>query len=840
MNSQAFSLRASALAASALFLTTVSFANERQQEQKIPTPPAPAEADVKSVPVIPPKPAEPEVVGTATPMRLQTPPSQLPVKGVDVGTDQPVLPRIPADVVIHDVDESGELLSGAAEYKARFTTSAVTYYPRFPSAPGHTPLEFRLSDVTVGGQALGFLAGVSPVRTADRIEYLRGTLVEVYEIRPDGMEQKFVFPSLPRSGEIVLRVGLETGLLGEPAEGGGLTFSNEYGRVGYTQAVAVDAAGQRLALATELAGDAIEIRVPAGFADQAVMPLTIDPLVGVVFTVDAPPVAMPDSNADVAHEAGSGNFNIVWERAFNAGDHDVWSQLHTAAGTLVAGSTTTIDFTTTTWINPKVASNNLDNIFFTVAQRGVAPTRQIWGRSRSATTTTVGTQFMVSPTDQSGDKLNPDIGGDPVLVGPTYFFVVWQRIFTAADHDVHGIRVNSVGSATIGTTTVLIENATTNETNPSVSKSDGNAPFATQRWTVVFQRTFNATDEDIYGRQYTWDGVATGATFLIDFSGLNDRFPVASSPLDAASGERDYLVTYQRGSGTANDVQVHLRNAAASLSNVELYSLLSSTPFGGDQIRPECDSDGSQFAVAWCEQFSTSTTDYDTHICQLNGSANALGESEGRVIMGFSTTTETLPRLTSDLSGGAGGNDACFMAAWQDNTGEDIIEGARYCGLDGGPIAGFCFGTAAACPCGNAGGAGRGCANSIFATGALLSATGAADMSNDTLSLNGSGLSGNNALFFQGTAQSGGGAGTIFGDGLRCAAGTVIRLGTEPVTAAGNSTHPGAGDPDISVSGAIPAGGATRYYQIWYRNVAAFCTPNGWNLSNGLTVEWVQ
>jgi len=840
MKSLSLPKHAAALAVASLFLTTASFANERQQELKVPTPPAPADSGLKTTPVIPPKPAEPEVVGAATPVRLQTPASQLPVKGVDAGTDQPVLPRIPADIVIHDVDENGNPLSGGAEYKALFTANGATFYPRFPSAPGHTPLEFRLADVTVGGQALGFLGGVSPVRTADRIEYLRGTLVEVYEIRPDGMEQMFVFPSLPRSGEIVVRVGLETGMLAEPAEAGGFRFSNEYGSVGYTQAVAVDALGRRLALSTELVGDAIEIRVPAEFADQAALPLTIDPVVGAIFTVDAPPVGMPDNNADVAHEDGSGNFNIVWERAFNAGDHDVWSQLHTSTGALVAGSTTTIDFTTTTWINPKVASNNIGNIFFTVAQRGVAPARQIWGRSRSATTTTVGTQFMVSQTDQSGDKLNPDIGGDPVLVGPTYFFVIWERIFSATDRDVHGIRVNSAGTATIGTTTVLIENATSNETNPSVSKSDGNAPFATQRWTVLFQRTFGPTDEDIYGRQYTWDGVAVGATFLVDFSGLNDRFPVASSPLDAASGERDYLATYQRGSGTTNDVQVHLRNGATSLNNVELYSVLSATSFGTDQIRPEADSDGSQFIVVWCEQFGTSTTDYDTHVCQLNGSANVLGQSEGRNTMGFSTSFEQLPRVTSDLSGGAGGNDPCGMAAWQDNTGEDIIEGARYCGLDGGPISGFCFGTAAACPCGNAGGAGRGCANSIFAAGALLATSGAADISNDTLSLNGSGMSGNNALFFQGTAQSGGGLGTVFGDGLRCAAGTVIRLGTEPVNAAGTGTYPGAGDPDISVSGVVPAGGATRYYQVWYRNVAAFCTPNGWNLSNGVAVVWVQ
>jgi hypothetical protein len=71
---------------------------------------------------------------------------------------------------------------------------------------------------------------------------------------------------------------------------------------------------------------------------------------------------------------------------------------------------------------------------------------------------------------------------------------------------------------------------------------------------------------------------------------------------------------------------------------------------------------------------------------------------------------------------------------------------------------------------------------------------------------------------------------------LRCAAGSVIRLGTK-VNAAGQSTFPGAGDPSVSVRGAVPAG-STRTYQVWYRNAAAFCAAETFNLTNGLSVAW--
>jgi hypothetical protein len=92
------------------------------------------------------------------------------------------------------------------------------------------------------------------------------------------------------------------------------------------------------------------------------------------------------------------------------------------------------------------------------------------------------------------------------------------------------------------------------------------------------------------------------------------------------------------------------------------------------------------------------------------------------------------------------------------------------------------------------------------------------------------------ALYFQGTAQSSGGLGSTFGDGLRCAAGTIVRLGTK-TNAAGTSRYPETGDASISVRGLVTTPG-TRTYQVWYRNSASFCTPATFNLSNGVQIAW--
>jgi hypothetical protein len=155
------------------------------------------------------------------------------------------------------------------------------------------------------------------------------------------------------------------------------------------------------------------------------------------------------------------------------------------------------------------------------------------------------------------------------------------------------------------------------------------------------------------------------------------------------------------------------------------------------------------------------------------------------------------------------------------------------------PGSGFCFGdgTGTACPCGNAGVAGHGCASSVNTSGAVLAGSGAPSIGSDSFVLTGSGMPNSSALYFQGGSQAGGGTGLAFGDGLRCAGNPVIRLGTK-LNVGGTSSYPSGGDAHISVKGANSAG-FVRTYQVWYRNAAPFCTPSTFNLSNGFETTWV-
>jgi hypothetical protein len=172
-----------------------------------------------------------------------------------------------------------------------------------------------------------------------------------------------------------------------------------------------------------------------------------------------------------------------------------------------------------------------------------------------------------------------------------------------------------------------------------------------------------------------------------------------------------------------------------------------------------------------------------------------------------------------------------FGATYNCSGSFNITESGTPCGPVGVP---FCFGdgTGTACPCGNSGTAGNGCASSVNANGANLTTSGGSSLANDTLVLQGNGMSNSSCLYFQGTTQ----ISSAFGDGLRCAGGTVIRLSTK-TNVGGSSQYPGAGNPSISVKGAVTTPG-TRTYQTWYRNSAAFCTPSTFNLTNGVLITW--
>ena len=159
--------------------------------------------------------------------------------------------------------------------------------------------------------------------------------------------------------------------------------------------------------------------------------------------------------------------------------------------------------------------------------------------------------------------------------------------------------------------------------------------------------------------------------------------------------------------------------------------------------------------------------------------------------------------------------------------------------LGGPPSLGtpYCFGdgSGTACPCGNTGAAGRGCANGTGSGGALLSASGSASVGAANLVLAGTGAEPSQpGLYFQGDNTVNGGAGITFGDGIRCAGGNVARLQVVIADANGDS----ATTVNVASQGGVAPGDVKRY-QWWYRSPTASPCGTGFNLSNGLEITWL-
>ena len=182
---------------------------------------------------------------------------------------------------------------------------------------------------------------------------------------------------------------------------------------------------------------------------------------------------------------------------------------------------------------------------------------------------------------------------------------------------------------------------------------------------------------------------------------------------------------------------------------------------------------------------------------------------------------------STSLGAQSGGIDD--LAVYDDILGTDLIAGLSAGTLTPTDIVpfdpNFCFGdgTGAACPCGNTGQEGAGCANTT-GMGAILTSNGDASvMSNQlTFDITGGTLS-TFAVLVSGDNALGGGLGIVglpAKDGLRCVGGNLLRHGTRALNEAGANDDPWGsltGPNGGIIGGSGFTAGQTRYFQARYR-----------------------
>jgi hypothetical protein len=523
-------------------------------------------------------------------------------------------------------------------------------------APQNHPVHFVLRDVRVGGRALP-LASAAPVRAGERVTFDRGAVQEVYDLRADAVEQTFVVAS-DWSGDVEVEIEVRSDLVENAAEPG-IQFGNERGQVSYGQAHVVRD-GALTPVATTCEGRTIRIHVPAALRGSA--PLVIDPIIHTsAFTFTG---GQPNAQPDVAYDASTDQYLIVWEYQFSAADIDVYSEFRNGDGTAVQNSLGIIDSSTVSCAVPRVANLNQYDRFLVVMQRYESARWQIYGRLRLAATAPHPIVFPISEPTGAGHCINADIGGDSSVSGAgDNFLVVWQRELSTTDYDIHARLVRA--DTSLATGTIPIENSAASiYSMPAVSQSNGNGYSNTPRWLVAYQFRFNANDWDIYGAALSQNGTITTPNSAIDTAFAMDLVPSVSTPNTAfANGNPLFLVTYERQNPFAARAKLL---SGGFVSQIPPVDLSASFGLGGFWARAE--SDGNRFVVTTgAGTISVATLAYTGSALVLHDAPHAL------------TGAPSYPRLCSKHSGGGPRTDYAVVHL-DENTTPDRVVVAAYRG----------------------------------------------------------------------------------------------------------------------------------------------------------------
>ncbi len=565
-------------------------------------------------------------------------------------------------------ETDGSLWAVGNTYKARFAADGFTFIPYLsPDAPRNFPIRVIVDAVSTGAHPLAFQSA-QPLRTGDSLVCLdRGLFTETYNVRTQSVEQTFTFDQPPAvlSDGLVIRLSLTSELTAQDA-GDHLRFSNEHGSVSYSKAVLVDAHQRRTDLRNVLADGANnEITIPAALLATAAWPITIDPVVQ-TNTVDS---GVSSRLPDTAYDVTSNTWLVVWEVDVSAADGDVFARRTDAQGAPI-GSVVTIDSSTDNWRNPRVANNNDNNNYLVVAERGAAGSRAIWGRVVSAADGATGSQFEISDSAVTGEKINPDLGGDPFIGAlPVHWLVAWERVAAAADHDIHARLVTPSAATTAvpeGSTIFLDNSTSTLDINPAVSPS--NLAFA---WVVVWQR--DLANDDIFGARVFFDGSILHTTFPVDNTAADTQHPSVATPFPTSR----YVVVYEEAPGVLSDIRARVFDDVTVLAEGDLTLIENIAP-SLERRRPSVDANSTQFVVA-CEQESAVGAHVDAYISTYCWSGQSFSLAESHRVLSSSVDDDARPTV----AGAAGSNGPVqqFLAVWNGRSiasGLGNINSARY------------------------------------------------------------------------------------------------------------------------------------------------------------------
>src|SRR5690349_2796799 len=118
--------------------------------------------------------------------------------------------------VLIDRPGDGAIWARGLHYKASFSAEGFTYIPQ-PStgAQQASPVRMSVQSVSIAGVPVTFDPAVAPAADGSRIIFNRGPFKEIYELRPESIEQLFEITDealRPERGDLAVQLRVQTSL----------------------------------------------------------------------------------------------------------------------------------------------------------------------------------------------------------------------------------------------------------------------------------------------------------------------------------------------------------------------------------------------------------------------------------------------------------------------------------------------------------------------------------------------------------------------------------------------------------------------------------------------------
>ncbi len=538
------------------------------------------------------------------------------------------------------------------DFKATFREGSFRFTPALGvRAPRNFPVSLSLREIRRGNVSVSsFTRDVRPVTSGEFVTFRRSaSILERYRVAGSGVELSFVFAERPEGrGDLTVRLELDTELpipaAGSYDEGLDLVHPR-FGGVHIGGVTGIDARGVTQRGRMRLRDGSLELSLRASFVDTASYPLVLDPLIGSQFP--ASPSDQDDDQPDVAYEATSDEYLVVWSRSFSQLDAEIFAQridgaTHDLIGAPIPIATGAFDR------NPAVATT-VANREFVIAWE----TRDSWFGPADIGVRAVqagsGIVSMPGVVGAAGNDIDPDVGGDRT---PT------ARAALVWDDEAAGLRgariwiTSPSGPPAVLSSTLIVAGTDSTVGLPSVSKSGGDV----ERWMLVFE-TDAATDQ-VGGFVIDQNLGQHGPYFGLAASVLLSE----GAPDCDGDGHDFYIAWHETENGLTGNRDVYCRRITADATTAMFVGskvAVRTTP-DDDQRNPTVSFLGPKVVVSWTD-VNPGFLDTGIRFRALDPTT-CLGCSPIQPL-GSSGRRQENSKAASSYSGGGSSDEAMFVTA---------------------------------------------------------------------------------------------------------------------------------------------------------------------------------